>query len=61
MANEPTKMTHPDLPGVEIEVINPAGVPIHRQSGWQTADENPKSKSANASASTASAKTAEEK
>lgn len=55
-----TKMTHPDLPGAEIEVVNPAGIPIYRQSGWQTEDENPKNKSANASASAASAK-AEEK
>lgn len=56
-----TKMTHPDLPGAEIEVVNPAGIPIYRQSGWQTEDENPKNKSANASASTASAKATEEK
>jgi hypothetical protein len=46
------KMTHPDLPGDEIDVAESA-VPIHRQSGWETADENPKSKTANASASAA--------
>jgi hypothetical protein len=40
--NEPIKMTHPDLPGQEITVVNPAGVPIHRQAGWRTEDETPK-------------------
>lgn len=34
-------MSHPDLPGVEYEVIDPRGVAIHRQSGWRTANENP--------------------
>lgn len=33
-------MTHPDLPGQEIEVPETA-VPIHRGSGWRTADETP--------------------
>lgn len=36
------KMYHPDLPGVEYEVIDPRGVAIHRQSGWRTEDEMPK-------------------
>lgn len=60
MTNEPVRMTHPDLPGREIWVVNPAGVPIHRQSGWRTEEDNPQGKSANASATAASAK-AEEK
>jgi ribosomal protein S12 len=37
-----TKMYHPDLPGVEYEVIDPRGVAVHRQSGWRTEDEMPK-------------------
>jgi hypothetical protein len=59
MSDGPIKMTHPDLPGQEIWVVNPAGVPIHRQSGWRTEDENPQGKPANASATAASAKTEE--
>lgn len=38
---ETVKMSHPDLPGQDIEVSTLA-VPIHRQSGWRTADEDPK-------------------
>jgi hypothetical protein len=38
----PIKMYHPDLPGVEYEVVLPAGVDLHRLSGWRTADEMPK-------------------
>jgi hypothetical protein len=37
-----TKMYHPDLPNAEIDVVDPRGVAIHRQSGWRTEDEMPK-------------------
>ena len=39
-----TRMTHPDLPGQPIDVVDPRGVPIHRQSGWRTDDEYPDGK-----------------
>lgn len=36
-------MYHPELPDQEIEVVDPRGVAIHRQSGWRTVDELSKS------------------
>lgn len=36
------KMYHPDLPDAEIDVVDPRGVAIWRQSGWRTEDEMPK-------------------
>lgn len=38
-----TKMYHPELPDAEIDVVLPAGVDLHRLSGWRTADETPNS------------------
>lgn len=48
-------MSHPDLPGQDIEV-NALAVPIHRQSGWRTADENPQDMSRTPPAATTAAK-----
>lgn len=53
-------MYHPELPDQEIEVVDPRGVAIHRQSGWRTVDELPKSdKSKNTPAARDTAKTEE--
>ena len=52
---ETVKMSHPDLPGQDIEVSTLA-VPIHRQSGWRTADEEPKDKTTSAASSAAKGK-----
>lgn len=54
-----TKMYHPDLPDAEIDVVNPRGIAIHRQSGWQTAEENPKLAKKNAPAPRSDAETKE--
>lgn len=52
------KMTHPDLPEAEIDVFESA-VPIHRQSGWRTADETPQDTSKTTPAATGPAKAKE--